>query len=368
MSYQPFPASGPYAASSQPTAPPAKKGKGLLVLGLLVFVLGIGGAIVTFILQNGQHEDSVKNLARAVPGFDNTLQFDKAGTFNIYYEYAGTVTTNVSGKATSIPLSGPTVPPSMDATLTDKSGKKVNLASIDSAAKYDAAGYKGVAFKTAEIKTPGQFTLSIVPKDAKNATFDLAIGKTAIEDPSLLLPILFGAGGLLIGGLLIIAGSRKPKMSTVPVANASFAPGAAAFGGYQQPGYQQPEQQQPTYGAQPGFQQQPGYPPATAPFGGQPTYQQPSQPSYDQPTYQQPTQPQYGGQPAQPQYGGQPTYQQPAQPTYEQPTYQQPPYEQQPPYGQPPTQPYVAPPDPNQPPAAPPSGSGWGAPPAPPAR
>jgi hypothetical protein len=350
-------------SAPMPAAAPPKSGKGLKIAGLALLVGGLALAAVMYFLQKGAHEDSIKNLARTVPNFDNKLQFDSTGVFNVYYEYQGTASASVNGKAQNFPLNGPVDPPAMDVTLTDSGGKTVALSSVTSTARYDAAGYKGVAFKQVNIKKAGEFTLSIVPKNAKDNNFALAIGKTEIKDQSLLLPLILGAGGLLLGGLALMAGSRKPKTATAPV-----TPAPIGYPGVQQPaGYPQPYQQ-------PGFQQPGGYPPAPAPpYGGQPTY--PPAP-YQQPSFDQPTQ-QYGGpapyqqpsfdQPTQ-QYGGPAPYQ---QPSYDQPTQQygqQPPVPQygdpqQPPpapqYGHPAEQPAPPPPPP------PPAPGGWAAPDAP---
>ena len=96
MSYQPqMPMMG------QPPPPPptvvqasmaprkGKRRKGLIILGLVLFVVGLvgGGAVVAKSVMN--YEDAVKSMARAPVGCTTTLVFDKPATFTVYTETKG---------------------------------------------------------------------------------------------------------------------------------------------------------------------------------------------------------------------------------------------------------------------------------------
>jgi hypothetical protein len=208
MSYQPNTAVQPVT----PAAPVKVPGKGGIWLGVLLIVVGIGGAIATFIAQQAAYEGTVENLERALPGFRTELVFEETGTFTLYYEHAGEFTTRLDGSEQEITLAGPETPPEFDVRLLDQNGDEVRLRQDVPDVSYDASGFKGIAYRQVSIDDVGRFTLEIVP-DADSSAFALAVGKGTVSKPSAVLPAVIGLIGLGLGLLVILIAASRRKRS-----------------------------------------------------------------------------------------------------------------------------------------------------------
>jgi len=220
MSYQPNTAVQPVT----PAAPAKVPGKGGIWLGVLLIVVGIGGAIATFIAQQAAYEGTVENLERALPGFRTELVFEETGTFTLYYEHAGEFTTRLDGSEQEITLAGPETPPEFDVRLLDQNGEEVRLRQDVPDVSYDASGFKGTAYRQVSIEDVGRFTLEIVP-DADSSAFALAVGKGTVSEPSAVLPAVIGLIGLGLGLLVIlIAASRRKRSMQSAASSAVPAP------------------------------------------------------------------------------------------------------------------------------------------------
>jgi hypothetical protein len=232
----------------QPTVPPppqaqpqpAKRGGGwLLWLGIALIVAGIVGSIVTFVLQNNQYEQSVKKLARAVPGFSTRLDFQTSGTYSLYYENKGEFSAQLDGEPTDVKLDAPDAPVDFSATLTDGDGNDVRIHQSSDDVTYDVAGHRGDLVSSVDITEPGDYQLQIAsddPADDGPNSYAIAVGKGQVSKPSVLWPALILAIGLIVGVLAIIVGARQrraPAAAAVPAgAFAAPPPGSEPAGGY----------------------------------------------------------------------------------------------------------------------------------------
>ena len=207
---------------AQPAAPAKVPGRGGIWLGVLLMVLGLVGAVTTFIVQRESYSGSVENLVRALPGYRTELLFEKTGTFTFYYEYAGTFETTLDGTQQTITLDAPPTPPEIDARLFDQNGDEVRLVSGVGDISYDVSGFKGVAINQADIEQEGSYTFEVV--STSDSTFAVAAGKGTIEEPSAVLPAIIAAVGLLLGLLVIVVSASRrararraaPQVAVVP--------------------------------------------------------------------------------------------------------------------------------------------------------
>jgi len=171
---------------------------GLLVVGLVLWF--VGGARL---------ESNVENLARAPVGCDTTLDFDSDGSFLVFVETSGRLD-EVSGDCESsgdYDL-GDVDPPSVTLSLRDPEGNTVDLDTA-SGSDYDVGGFVGVVDRSVVIERPGDHVLTV--ESSTNAPFAVAVGRDPYAGVAMLRWGAVGAViiGLLIGGLLLVLGSRR---------------------------------------------------------------------------------------------------------------------------------------------------------------
>jgi hypothetical protein len=287
MSYQPQPSSFASAPSAPtPTAAPRGRRKPLLiVLGAVVLLGGLGGGGALVSKSKSSVEDNAQKLARAPGGCVTTLQFDKTGTFLVYFESKGKVTQSdgdCAGNAGTFARTDDNVP-ALTLSLADADGKKVDIQDA-SGKSYDAGGFQGTLTNEVTIDTTGVYRLSVDALDDKAGGFAIAIGKDPKVDESKLKT---GGGaaalaGLVLGGLLLLLGLRRGKPAAGAPAAAAWAPQ------YAQPGqsYASPPTAPyvpPSFATPPTFDTPPSY--------TDPTQQMPWTPIYGEPTQQMPTPP-----------------------------------------------------------------------------
>ncbi len=244
MSFQPTPTMVQPAVPPPPPAqqqqPPAKRGGSLLLwLGIGLLVAGIVGSIVTYVLQNNQYEQSVKKLARAVPGFSTRLDFQTSGTYSLYYENEGEFSAQLDGEPTDVKLDAPSAPVDFSATLTDGDGNDVRIHDSSDDLDYDVAGHRGTLVSTVDIGEPGDYHLQIASDDPAQDganSYAVAIGKGQVSEPSVLWPVLILGAGLILGAVAIVAGTRQRRApaaaATVPGAFVAPPPVSGPPGGY----------------------------------------------------------------------------------------------------------------------------------------
>ncbi len=189
------------------------------MLGVLLLVAGIGAAAAAFVLSSSRLEDGVKQLARAPVGCTTTLEFDKAGTFNVFVETKGKLTDPLKGDCAAKDEYDRGDDDAPDVTLTLKDGNDDEI-TIDEASgpTYDAAGFVGSAIGKVTIEEAGTYRLKV---DSSSDDFAIALGKDPDGDASSLQTIGLIAGGAaaLIGLVLLLLGMRRrpaPAAAVVP--------------------------------------------------------------------------------------------------------------------------------------------------------
>lgn len=201
-----------------------------LVAGALTLVVLLALGIVLWLVGGARLENNVENLARAPVGCDTTLDFDSDGEFLVYVETVGRLG-EVSGdcEASGDYDLGDVDPPSVTLSLRDPEGDVVDLDTA-SGSEYDAAGFVGVVDRSVVIEVPGDHVLTV--ESSTSAPFAVAVGRDPRAGVALLRWGALAAVivGLLVGGLLLVLGSRRTP--NAPDEGATWQPAASTGPGF----------------------------------------------------------------------------------------------------------------------------------------
>ncbi len=190
----------------------------MLALGVLVIVGALGAAVAMWIAGTNREADNVAGFARAPVGCDTTLDFASTGTFLLYAETTGRFG-ELAGACDAPPRYDRDADdvPAVEVTLRDPDGDVIDLddsAEVD----YDVDGFVGSSIGEVQIESEGDHVLTVGPVDGE--TFAVAIGRQPDQGVALLRwgALAAAIGGLLLGGLLVVLGSRRPPVMPAPVA------------------------------------------------------------------------------------------------------------------------------------------------------
>ena len=190
----------------------------MLVAGVVVLVVMLGAAVALWVASGERRSDNVANFARAAVGCDTTLDFEATGTFVLYIETSGEFD-QLAGACDADRRydRDPDDVPDLDLVLLDPNGEPLELDEADADA-YDVDGFVGTAALTVEIETPGDHVLTVVPTGG--APFAVAVGRSSDQGVALLRwgAIAAAIAGLVVGGLLLVLGSRSKPGPVAPAA------------------------------------------------------------------------------------------------------------------------------------------------------
>lgn len=214
MSFQPLP--------PPPQAPPAtsadrsssSSGRGVVrAVGIVLIVGGLIGAAGLFLAQQRAQRTAVENLQRGGSGLRTEFIFEKEGTFTLYYEYAGSFTTEIGGDEETFEADARPEPRRLDVRLLDADGDDVRLLRDVPDVSYDVAGYTGVVYKQVRIRDTGKYILEV---GAKDDDFAIAVGAGVVRAPSPLAAIGVGLAGIVLGILCLVTLGRRGRDSSPP--------------------------------------------------------------------------------------------------------------------------------------------------------
>ncbi len=188
----------------------------MLALGVLVIVGALVAAVAMWIAGSNRESDNVAGFARAPVGCDTTLDFESTGTFLLYVETSGQFG-DLAGACDAPQQYDRDADdvPAVEVTLRNPDGDVIGL--DDSAeVSYDVDGFVGTSIGTVQIESEGDHVLTVAPVDGE--TFAVAVGREPNEGASLLRwgALAAAIGGLLLGGLLLVLGSRRPPVTPAP--------------------------------------------------------------------------------------------------------------------------------------------------------
>jgi hypothetical protein len=246
MSYQQV---APPAPPPPPPAPvtqePIKPGRRWYWIGGILIALGIATAVTLIAVWLVRTSDTVDKFARfRVPpeGATQPLDFKKAGSYTIYYEWRSEFT-DPDGTKQSIDNSEHDAPSQLTIAVTGPNGPVPVTAHEDEDVTFSFNDKVGRAVAKVNIPSPGTYTMQVT----SNATspFAIAVGKGIIR--TVIPYALIGGGAFLLGlalGLTCIIvtavkrGRRKRERRAAE---------QAALGGYGPGGYGAPPPPVPAY-------------------------------------------------------------------------------------------------------------------------
>ncbi len=190
----------------------------MLALGALVIVGLLGAAVALWIAGTDREADNVAGFARAPVGCETTLDFESTGTFLLYTETSGEF--GALAGACDAPLEydrDPDDVPVVDLTLRDPDGDVVDL-DQNAEVRYDIDGFVGSSIGEVQIEAEGDHVLTVAPTGG--AAFAIAVGREPDEGVALLRwgAVAAAIVGLVVGGVLLVLGSRRPPAAPTPAA------------------------------------------------------------------------------------------------------------------------------------------------------
>lgn len=204
--------------TSMPTAgtppPEPRRRTGVLIAGVVVVLAGLVLAAVLWFSAGRRSDDAIRGLARAPIGCDTTLNIAEAGTYIIFVETTGTLD-DVDGDCSAtgdFSRSGP--PPDVVVELRDADGNELDL-DDETGIEYDGAGSVGESIHSVQIDEAGPHVLRVESPENGVA---VAVGRDPAAGVGLLraLAAISAIVGLLVGGLMLILGSRRDDMVAAP--------------------------------------------------------------------------------------------------------------------------------------------------------
>lgn len=188
----------------------------MLVLGVLLLVGLLVAAVVLWSASSQRRADNVAGFARAPVGCDTTLDFDATGTFVLYIEISGEFEELAGACDAELRYDRDADDvPQPDLTLLDPNGDELALDEADEVS-YDVDGFVGSSARTVQIETPGDHVLTVAPTGGD--AFAIAVGRSPEDGVTLLrwAAVAAAIAGLVLGGLFLVLGSRRPATTAAP--------------------------------------------------------------------------------------------------------------------------------------------------------
>lgn len=243
----------------------SSRGRGwMLVLGAVVLVAGLIGAGALWYASSQRVDDNVADFARAPSGCVTTLDFTRTGEFNVYVETTGSFD-ELAGDCSADAEYDRDEVADAQLQLVDAGGATVDISEV-SGVSYDTGAFTGSSVGVVQIETPGEHSLTVV---ADGDQFAVAVGGDPNDGVGLLRwgAVVCAMVSLVVGGVLLVLGSRRPPQVTASDDSLWAPQASAATWPIGPPGFPAPP---PTTGAT-GPAGPPIAPPPIAPPQGTPT-------------------------------------------------------------------------------------------------
>jgi hypothetical protein len=186
--------------------------KGMIALGAVVLVGLLVAAGALWYASLWRHDDNVAGFARAPEGCTTTLDFERSGEFVLYVETTGrldVVRGDCDAPTSYADGDGAFDVGAVEFSMRDADGQEIEAEPGGTSREYDTGAFAGESWGVVQVDQPGRHELTVGPNDA--GAFAIAIGGDPDEGVALLrwLAVAAAVSGLVIGGLLVLLGSRR---------------------------------------------------------------------------------------------------------------------------------------------------------------
>lgn len=211
------------APMSTTGTPRSRRGRALIVGGVVLAVIGVVGAVALSLVASSRVDATVRDLARAPIGCDTTLEFSDTGVFVVYAETTGRID-ELSGECDVLDRYDrrSNSLPRVDVEMVDPAGSEVPIEGTD-ADEYDTAGFRGRPFGEVRIDEAGRHVVRVTSPDSG---FAMAIGRdpATVGGPFTIGAVVVAALGVLGGGAMVAVGivrvrRRPPDEPVSPAAD-----------------------------------------------------------------------------------------------------------------------------------------------------
>jgi hypothetical protein len=189
-----------------------RTGRGTVLFGLFVLLVGLAGAVVLYLASQQRTDDAIRDLARAPVGCDTTLSFSDTGTFYVYIEHLGTLERLDGDCETPDEYSRDADDqPTVEIVLRDGDNEDVDLDRLDEEFTYSLDdSFAGTATRQLEIESTGDYVVTV---DSDEEDFVVAIGRDTRDAGTAmrLAAIASGVAGIVLGLGLVLAGVRRSR-------------------------------------------------------------------------------------------------------------------------------------------------------------
>lgn len=237
----------------------------MLVVGVILVVGGLLGAGALWYMGGQRLDDNVAAFARAPSGCATTLDFERTGEFTLYVETSGRLD-DLSGDCVAEADYDRDDLERADVVLADAGGAAIPTEPTEGTS-YDTGTFVGRSFAVVTIDEPGDVVLTV---SSTGEPFAVAVGGDPNNGVAALRwgAVVLAIVALVVGGVLLVVGSRRPEPAAEPGDNWQPDPNGGATWPIGPPGFPPPP---PTTGAS-----APAGPPLLPPPGvhsvpGQPT-------------------------------------------------------------------------------------------------
>ena len=204
------------AVSQAPTRPSGPRRTGLLMVGALVLAVGVIAAALLWFSAERRNDDAIRGLARAAVGCDTTLNFAETGTYLIFVETQGTLDDIDGTCSEGGEFAATDDVPALRVFFVDDDGVDLGIdLPRRTGVEYSGAGAVGESLRSFTIDRTGDYTLRVQsPGDG----VAVAVGRDPSDGVDLLknLAALSAVLGLIGGGILLVLGARRPRMTPAP--------------------------------------------------------------------------------------------------------------------------------------------------------
>lgn len=208
---------------------PGRGRRSRVIVGLLVVIVGLVGAVVLWLAASARLDSGVDGLARAPVGCDTVLDFDDTGDYLIFVETRGSLGDDVRGDCVApddVDRNSGALP-EVTVTVSDPDGAELAV-ETDDGVDYDTDSAAGASIGRITVEQAGDHLIRV---EADDDDFYVSIGHDPTQGVTVMRigAIAAAVAAVVIGLALIVTGRRRGPVPAESDPNWSPGPAVAPF-------------------------------------------------------------------------------------------------------------------------------------------